>query len=584
MQGRLLWKLELTYIVVLLAVVVSMDFYTGRILRQQALDEANQRLASLHTLAAADFPADSNTFQAWASNVAQSGARVTIVARDGAVLADSAQDPQAMENHGSRPEIIAGWSAGEGRAVRYSDTVHREMVYWARAVRLSGGEALMLRLAAPLADIEAAQAAIRRRLWAASAGVLVVGALLSLMFSRAFTRRVEKLKQFAEGVAAGKFEHLPAEREGDELSALTRSLNATAEQLESTLNTLREERDRAQAILRSMVEAVAVVDANERLRFANRAFTEMLGTEGTQAENRPLVEVVRQPELLRLIRQALRDKRVVSGEVEIPQLENPSRMANFGATAGPVAYESGSGAVLVLHDITELRRLERVRRDFVANVSHEFRTPLTAIQGFAETLLSGALEDKENSRRFLGIIRDHAVRLGRLTEDLLRLSQIEARQLHLEFRPINLKSLIAGCVETAHFEAAQKGITVEIRGSDGLPTVQADSSMLREAVQNLLDNAVRYTPNGGRVTVETSARGNEIHIAVCDTGIGIPLDEQQRIFERFYRVDPGRSRELGGTGLGLSIAKHLVESHGGRIEVESEVGKGSTFRIILPAT
>ena len=583
MQGRLLWKLELTYVVVLLAVLVSVDFYTGRILRQQALDEANQRLASLHTLAASHFPTDANTFQTWATEAARSGARVTIVARDGRVLADSSENPQVMENHGSRPEIVAAWNAGEGRAVRHSNTVHRDMMYWARPLRLGNGEEFMLRLAAPLADIEAAQAAIRKRLWLASLGMLLLGALLSLLFSRAFSRRVEELKQFAERVAAGKFEHLPAKREGDELSALTRSLNATSVQLEATLNTLREERDRAQAILRSMVEAVLVVDAQERLRFANRAFTEMVHIGEAEAENRPLVEVVRQPEFLRLIRQALREKRVVSGEVEIAQLENPARMANFGATASPVTYEQGTGAVVVLHDITELRRLERVRQDFVANVSHEFRTPLTAIQGFAETLLSGALEDKENSRRFLGIIRDHAVRLGRLTEELLRLSQIEARKLDLEFRPINLKSLIAGCVETAHFEASQKGITLEIRSKDGLPTVQADSSMLREAIQNLLDNAVRYTPSGGRVTVETSSHGNEVQIAVRDTGIGIPKDEQQRIFERFYRVDPARSRELGGTGLGLSIAKHLVESHGGRIEVESEVGKGSTFRVILPA-
>jgi two-component system phosphate regulon sensor histidine kinase PhoR len=230
-----------------------------------------------------------------------------------------------------------------------------------------------------------------------------------------------------------------------------------------------------------------------------------------------------------------------------------------------------------------LRRLERVRQDFVANVSHEFRTPLTAIQGFAETLLGGALEDKANSRRFLEIIRDHAVRLNRLTEDLLRLSQIEARKLELELRSVDVRRLFGSCVETAHVEAAQKKLTIGIECPANLPHVRADANLLREAVQNLLDNAVRYTPKGGKVTLEGSTRDGVVILAVRDTGIGIPKGEQQRIFERFYRVDPARSRELGGTGLGLSITKHIVEAQGGHIEVESEVGRGSTFRVFLPA-
>ena len=582
MRARLLWKLELTYVFVLAAVLVGVDFYAGRVLRQQAFDETFLRLSSLHTLAAQTFPADGSSLPAWAARTARSGERVTVVSRDGEVLADSSEDPKAMENHGGRPEILEAWRSGEGRAVRYSNTVHRDMLYLARRVSAPGGEEVALRLSAPLAVIDSAQAQIRMKLWLVSAVALLLGALFSFYSSRGLSRRVDGLREFAARVATGNFAPLPAEREGDELSALARSLNSTAAQLDAAMRALREERDRAETILRSMVEAVAVVDPGERLRFFNRAFGEMAGIRPEASEGRPLVEVVRQPEILRLIRRALSERHVVTDEVEITRGEDLARESSYSATVSPVPTEGGDGAVLVLHDITELRRLERVRRDFVANVSHEFRTPLTAVQGFAETLLSGALHDAGHNRRFLEIIRDHAVRMGRLTADLLRLSQIEARKLELELRPVNVCSVLSACAETAHFEAAQKQLAVTVNCPPSLPPAQADSTMLREAVQNLVDNAVRYTPDGGRVRLEGALRDGRVVISVHDTGIGIPRHEQQRIFERFYRVDPGRSRELGGTGLGLSITKHLVEAQHGRIEVESEVGRGSTFQILLP--
>jgi two-component system phosphate regulon sensor histidine kinase PhoR len=237
---------------------------------------------------------------------------------------------------------------------------------------------------------------------------------------------------------------------------------------------------------------------------------------------------------------------------------------------------------VVLHDVTELRRLERVRQDFVANVSHEFKTPLTAIQGFAETLLAGALDDPNNNRRFLEIIRDHATRLARLTDDLLKLARIEVGKLEVEFSPLGLTELIEGCAEVTLLKANRKQITLDIRTTPGLSPVRGDASLLREVLQNLLDNAIQYTPPGGRIQVSAAAGAREAVITVADTGIGIPLADQERIFERFYRVDAARSREAGGTGLGLSIAKHIVEAHGGRLWVESAVGHGSKFSFSIP--
>jgi two-component system phosphate regulon sensor histidine kinase PhoR len=259
------------------------------------------------------------------------------------------------------------------------------------------------------------------------------------------------------------------------------------------------------------------------------------------------------------------------------------RTHTFAATAAPIRSDQApSGAVLVLHDITEIRRLERARRDFVANVSHEFRTPLASIQGFAETLLSGALDDRDNRVRFLEIIRDQAIRLGRLTSDLLELAQIEAGKLTLEPRALSWEELVTPCLESLRLRASEKPIEVAAEYAPDLPPLVGDLGALQRVLQNLLDNALRYTPRGGRIAVRVSAEPGGSVLEVADTGIGIPRSEQGRIFERFYRVDPARSRDLGGTGLGLAIVKHLVELHGGRIEVESEVGRGTTFRVHLP--
>jgi two-component system phosphate regulon sensor histidine kinase PhoR len=269
----------------------------------------------------------------------------------------------------------------------------------------------------------------------------------------------------------------------------------------------------------------------------------------------------------------------LTGEVEVGTV----RRRNFSVTAAPVRAAGANGAVLVLHDITELRRLERVRRDFVANVSHEFKTPLTAIQGFAETLLSGALDDKANRNRFVEIIRDHARRLARLTDDLLKLSRIEAGRLELEIRPIRVETLVNGCVETARLNAKARGLEIHVDLQENAPAVRGDGAQLGEVLQNLLDNAVQYTPSGGQIELKARANGPDVIFTVSDTGIGIPESDLERIFERFYRVDAARSREAGGTGLGLAIARHIVEAHGGRIWVESAIGQGSRFHFSVPS-
>lgn len=436
----------------------------------------------------------------------------------------------------------------------------------------------LLFLALLLAVLLAVDEGIRLRFWPVSLLLLLVVSGGALLVSRGVSNRIHRLEEFSHRVARGDFRPLEMESGGDELDDLARAFNETAGKLAESIRLLTDERDRSAAIWSSMVEGVAVISPQERIVFSNRAFSQILGLDDIRIEGRPLVEVVRQSDLLTVIKKVLREHEQVSSEIVVGTV----RMRSFAVTAAPVLTTGTSAAVLVLHDISELRRLERVRQDFVANVSHEFRTPLTAIQGFAETLLGGALNDPEHRERFVQIIRDHAARLARLTEDLLKLSRIEAGKLDLEFRPVSVYRLVQSCVETVRFNADRKELVLDVRMPEGLPDVQGDSNGLHEVLQNLLDNAVQYTPPGGRLEVSASREGDQVSVTVSDTGIGIPQAEQERIFERFYRVDAARSREAGGTGLGLSIARHIMEAHGGRLWVESEVGAGSRFHFSMP--
>ena len=434
-------------------------------------------------------------------------------------------------------------------------------VYWLSATRVPSDVA----------------AAVRHSLWLAALGILAITAAVSFTFSLLFSSRINQVKRVAQRAAAGDFTPLQRRAARDELADLADAVGGMVAQLGQTIHTLTDERNRSAAILGSMVEGVAVVGGDERILYCNQAFEQILELPQGSSQGKKLVEGMRQAELVTAVRQVLPGGDEVAGEVEVGTV----RRRSFSVTAAPVRAAGASSAVLVLHDITELRRLERVRRDFVANVSHEFKTPLTAIQGFAETLLGGALDDKANRRRFMEIIREHAQRLARLTDDLLKLSRIEAGRLDLESGPVSVAGLVNGCVETARLKAESKGVRITVELPKGLPPVRGDAVQLGEVMQNLVDNALQYTPPGGSIDVTAYSNGGEVIFTVADTGIGIPESDLERIFERFYRVDTARSREAGGTGLGLSIARHIVDAHGGRIWVESAVGQGSRFRFSI---
>jgi two-component system phosphate regulon sensor histidine kinase PhoR len=419
----------------------------------------------------------------------------------------------------------------------------------------------------------------------ANNNLLIFGALLLLAATVVVWRiaaqrsrvRVYLLRRAIERLSTGEFR---APRPGEftgAWSAVGGALTDAATQLAARFERLTDERDFSAAVLASMSEGVAVVDNRARVLFANAAFAEAVGS-ADGARGRPLLEVARHPSLIEAVEGALARAETMRAEVEFGTV----RPRTFALTAAPVAASAARGAVLVLHDVTEIRRLERVRRDFVANVSHELRTPLTTIQGFAETLLGGALDDPKARRKFLEIIRDHAARLGRITDDLLKLSAIEGGSMTFRMEPVSLPQLIEHCIEAVSLRARASGLELSWHTPENLPQVRGDSLRLEEVLKNLLENAIQYTPPPGSIRASAERDGDHAVLCVADTGIGIPSTDQQRIFERFYRVDVARSREAGGTGLGLAIARHIVEAHQGRLWVESELGKGSRFYVSLP--
>jgi len=585
---NLFWKLGFAFFALLIAVLLPVDYYAERNLRRDYERAGFDQLSAIARIALASPPPASTlstgsrspapALREWLAKMAASNVRVTVITVDGLVLADSQSDPQTMENHAGRPEIREALANGQGQSVRHSVTINRDLLYYASRYSVPAGPPVVLRFATPLGTVNEEVWAFRRRLWLSSLVMLVVTGMASLLISRSFSRRVERLQSFSHRVAEGDFRPIEADRSGDALEALAASLNDSAAHLDRAIRTLTEERNLSSAILGSMVEGVAVVNSGERLLFANGGFAEILELGAAPKAGSSLVETVRQTELIEAVRTVLQGAPRVEAEIVTGTL----RQHFFAATVASVKATENSGAVIVLHDITALRKLERVRRDFVANVSHEFKTPLTAIQGFAETLLAGAMDDPQNRVRFLQIILEHSRRLARLTDDLLELSKMDADRLDLELDRLNVTQFVQSCIDTTQRSAGEKNLHISVNLKTSLPDIAADRRRLAEVLQNLLDNAVQYTPSGGRITVSASSDGDEVEFTVSDTGIGIPKVDQPRIFERFYRVDVARSREVGGTGLGLSIAKHLVEAHGGRIWVESEVGHGSQFHFTVP--
>jgi two-component system phosphate regulon sensor histidine kinase PhoR len=503
------------------------------------------------------------------------GMRVTLIAADGAVIADSDVSPAALagvENHAARPEVAEALAGRVGRDERRSGTLGRPFLYL--AIPLDGGA---LRLAADSARVEAEVSALSRALVAAGAAGLALAATLAAGFATLLTRRVRELQGVVKAIAAGDLGQRLPWRSGDELGAIASAIDDMAEQLRRRLEQASDEQARLRAVLTGMVEGVLVLDKGGRVILANPRLRELFGAWGA-VEGRPALEVIRRADVESALSEAARSPEPVVREIQLST--GGGRHLEMHAVRFP-SQGPLLGTVAVFHDVTEIHRLEGIRRDFVANVSHELRTPLTAIRGFAETL-RGSEVPAEQRRQYLDVILRHSDRLTALIEDLLELSRIEGGIRGLALESVDAAAVARDVLQDLKPRLDSGRLQSEVR-AEPAPRALADRRALEQVLLNLLDNAIKYSEPGGRIEITVSGAPPWVRIDVSDTGIGIPQADQARIFERFYRVEKARSRDLGGTGLGLAIVKHLVQAQDGEVFVASREGQGTTFTLRLPA-
>ncbi len=590
-MGRrpLLWQLFPSYVIIIALSLAAVTWYaTGELRgfhRQEVARELEARARVIERqveklLAPEAAPA----IDALCKDLGKrSATRITVMLPSGKVVGDSDEDPAKMENHAgpSRPEMLAALRGETGTSVRHSATLDKDMMYLAVPIKREGTVVGVVRTALRVTALDEALNGLHRRLAIAGLAVGIVAAAFSLWISSRVSRPLAAMRDQAERFARGELDARVPVPGTEELAALAEALNQMAAQLGERLNRIQCQRNEQEAILASMVEGVLAVDKQERLISINRAATRMLGVKLAAPEGRAIQEVVRNTALQSFVARALSEPRPTEGEAVLR--ENGDVVLQL--CGAPLRDAAGRqiGAVIVLNDVTRLRRLEGVRRDFVANVSHELKTPITSIKGFVETLLEGAMEKPEDARRFLGIIAKQADRLNAIIEDLLLLSRLEEGDgkpsITLEDR--KLREVLEAAVQVCCVQAEEKGIAVQVACEAAL-AAKVNPPLLEQAIVNLVDNAIKFSEPGQSVEVKAEQTPSETIITVTDHGCGIEKQHLPRIFERFYRVDKARSRKLGGTGLGLAIVKHIAQAHGGSVTVESAPGKGSAFTIHLP--
>ena len=586
-RSSLLWKFYSGYVVLVVCTTAIVGFLAAGRVEQDSLAETRRSLQAkailLGDLAFGERAGKPG--QATEKRIrqlgAETGTRLTAIREDGAVLLDSEEDPGGMENHSGRPEVVSAREHGVGEATRMSETIGERMLYVAVAVRRGGRTIGFARAALPLTVIDERIGKVTMMVFLGGVIATIAGLVLGFFFIRHLTWPLLDITRTADAIAGGDYGKEVRAGAKDEIGRLALAFNRMAERLRERMDTITKDRNQVLGILGGMVEGVVAVDSEGRVVHMNGVAGEMLNTSLEKSRGRPAREVVRVSELVEILDGASPASAESPKEIN---LGGKTRERIVEVRASPLRDGKGgpAGLVMVLYDISDLRRLERIRRDFVANVSHELKTPLTAIRGLVETLIDDPRMDAATHHRFLERVRDQSTRLSNLVTDLLTISRVESEEGPLEKVVLDLREIVGESARVLGPAAESKGLTVDTQFPEEPVVVSGDREALRQVVDNLLDNAIKYTPLGGRVSLRLEADAGAGVLEVEDTGSGIEPQHLERIFERFYRVDKARSRELGGTGLGLSIVKHFVQAHGGRVFVQSVPGKGSTFRVVLP--
>ncbi len=584
---RFFWKLYASYAVLVVLAVATVGILAARRMTADVIQDTEEMLrARAALLAEMARPAlnggDAGSLQRRLARLgSELATRFTLIAADGVVIADSDEDPATMDNHGARPEILAARDRGWGMSTRFSRTVAANMMYVAVALRDGDGLVGYVRASLPLTSVDEHVAGLRTAVALGGLAASVLALAIGLFVTRRVVAPLTSMTEAAAAIAAGDYGQRVPTTSQDEIGTLATTFNRMAGELDSRLRTISEDRAKLLTILGGMVEGVVAVDRDQSVVHLNAAARRILGVLTEECIGRPIWELTRVRPVCDAIERTLAEASEVTSELQI-EVGAQERVVELHAAH--LANGGGGlvGAVLVLHDVTELRRLERVRRDFVANVSHELKTPITAIRGLIDTILDDGNMPPETRAQFLLKVQGQSLRLSLLVTDLLTLTRLESADGQLETERVDLRDVVGRSAANFRTAAETRGVALELEVPSSPVAVYGDPEALELMLNNLLDNAVKYTATDGAVRVRLAADAGEGLIEVSDNGIGIAPDHHDRIFERFYRVDQARSRELGGTGLGLSIVKHVCKAHHGTVSLESALGVGSTFRVRLP--
>lgn len=583
LRGRLFWRLFISYVLLASAAAVALGLFAANRLHATRFESVQRTLYEesrlVYELLQKDLGANraDSMRQKLRTLAAAIGCRLTIVAADGGVIADTEADPAAMDNHRLRPEIVQAAAQGEGSSIRWSHTLREEILYLAYRAQAPDGATHFVRLAVPLAQVKKGLRVFDESLLLGVVAAIVLSGVVCFLLARRQAAPLAELSAAAQAIAAGDVGRRTFAGGSSEAGLLGGALNTMAETLAEAKSEAAKGREELLAILGSMTEGIIATDEQQRIVLANPAAANLLDFSTDGSRGKALWEVLREEQVLKEAEQV-----AASGQRRAVRC-GPIRGRYVTITLSPLPHTQGPpGLLLVVHDTTETFQYQELRKEFVANVSHELRTPLTFIKGFVETLQDGALPDPVKGPEYLATIAKHVVQLTNLVNDLLEISRLESRSGVPRRQNVKLPELVRKVTDLMLPAAQKKEQSLSVNLPDELPAITGDPDYLERAITNLVDNAIKYTPTKGAVSLAAKADASRVVIEVTDNGIGIPAQDLPRIFERFYRVDKSRSREMGGTGLGLAIVKHIAQAHDGSVEVASEVGKGSTFRMVLP--
>lgn len=576
----LMWKQFFIYLLIIVLTSSFLVFFVSREINKYYINNLKSNLknqAMLVEKMTTDLmvPENAKEIDALAKEMGKKiGTRITIIRKDGLILGDSEEDPTKMENHATRPEVIQALHNEIGSKMRYSTTVKKEMLYVAIPITGNGEILGVVRTSSFVPEIQKSLGTINKKIIYIVIILMIIALLFSILFSRGFTNPIKEIAFAAGKIKNGDFTTRIFIKRKDELGELSDAINEMARELQKLFTNLNLQREELQVILSSMVEGLIVINEEEKIVLSNKNFSTLAGTSNeTQIQNKRYWEVLQNDNLNKLVKSVSQTDKAQTCEAQFGE-------KIYLVNGAPTSKTARKKIIIVLHDITELKRVEKIKADFVTNITHELKTPLTSIKGFVETLKEKANTNTEN-RHFLEIIERNTDRLIDIVDDLLLLSNLEDKKQKLKIEKINLREMADNILKIFEIKFKEKKISFELDISDNISNINADPFWLEQLFINLIDNAIKYTDKGS-VKIKIFSRDKDIQIEIQDSGIGIPKKHLSRIFERFYVVDKSRSHKLGGTGLGLSIVKHIIQLYNGKISVESKVGKGSKFIITLP--